>query len=378
MQERQNLVEKLTLLVVDDEEGMRLGVERALKNYTPHFNDLDCSVEYRVELASTGEEAVEKFKNTKYDILLLDYKLPGINGIEVLEKCIKHNPATSVIMITAYASLDIAVSATKQGADDFLPKPFTPQELRASLRGITKGLMHKRRAEKLAEEKKKVRFEFISVLSHELKAPIGAVEGYLRLIQAGTINDQQMMDKVVGRSIARLDGMRKLIFDLLDLTRIEAGTKSRNFEDLDIIQIINESLELMEIASSERNIKIKLNTPESVMFNCDRGEIEIIINNLISNGIKYNKTDGELFITVTLLDGAINLEFKDTGIGLKENEVKKLFGEFVRIKNESTVAIEGSGLGLSTVKKIVQLYKGEISVKSVWTEGTVFTVNLPV
>jgi two-component system, sensor histidine kinase and response regulator len=371
------MTELLKILVTDDEEGMRLGVTRALRKYVASFHDLDCSVSYKLDLAASGEEAVEKIGSDTYDIFLLDYKLPGINGMDVLTEIRKVQPDALVVMMTAYASLDIAVSATKQGAFDFLAKPFTPQELRATVRQATRNSILQKQAQKLAEEKRRVRFEFISVLSHELKAPIGAVEGYLELFRSGAVKDEETQTRIVERSLARLAGMRKLIFDLLDLTRIEAGTKTRKIESFCLKELLESALELVEVSAASRGIALKLECAPHLPFSGDRSEIEIVMNNLISNAVKYNRDNGSVTVRVILENRRYEIEVEDTGIGMTEKELGKLFGEFVRLKNEKTRQIEGSGLGLSTVKKIVQLYDGDIRAISEWDKGTTFKVTLP-
>jgi two-component system sensor histidine kinase/response regulator len=111
----------------------------------------------------------------------------------------------------------------------FLPKPFTPNEIRAVVRRATRDLVLSRQAKKLAAEQRRTRFELIRVLVHELKAPLGAVEGYLSSILDGVVSDEETLRRVVTRSIARIQGMRQLILDLLDVTRLEAGMKAREF-----------------------------------------------------------------------------------------------------------------------------------------------------
>ena len=135
------------------------------------------------------------------------------------------------LFITAYATFETAVKATKLGAYDFLPKPFSPDELRYGLRKASTQLILSRQARKLAEEARQIRFNFISVLAHELKSPINAVEGYLNILRDDVPDGDRRM---VERSLLRLDGMKKLIFDLLDLTRIESGQKQRSFADVDV------------------------------------------------------------------------------------------------------------------------------------------------
>ncbi|MBN2717954.1 MAG: response regulator [Deltaproteobacteria bacterium] len=372
------MTEVLQILVTDDEDGMRHGVARALNRYVASFHDLDCNVSFEITLAATGEEAVEKLQQHEFDLMLLDYKLPGINGMEVLAEAKKLYPDTLVIMMTAYASLDIAVSATKQGAHDFLAKPFTPQELKATVRQATKHVILQQQARKLAEERRRVRFEFISVLSHELKAPIGAVEGYLQLFRTGAVKDDATKDRIVERSLARLTGMRKLIFDLLDLTRIEAGTKQRHVEPLNLRQLFENALELVEVSAAERGISLNLDAVEDTQYEGDKSELEIVANNLISNAVKYNRDNGSVTVRITRDIKNYQVEVEDTGIGMSDKELAKLFGEFVRMKNEKTRHIEGSGLGLSTVKKIIQLYGGDIRAISEWEKGTTFCVLLPI
>ena len=372
------MTEVLRVLVTDDEDGMRHGVARALSKYVASFHDLDCNVSFDVDLAASGEEAVSKIQQQPCDLMLLDYKLPGLNGMEVLEEAKKISPDTLIVMMTAYASLDIAVAATKQGAFDFLAKPFTPQELRATVRQATKNLILQRQARKLAEEKRRVRFEFISVLSHELKAPIGAVEGYLELFRSGAVKDEETHARIVERSLARLAGMRKLIFDLLDLTRIEAGTKQRKIETFCLKKLLESSLEMVEVSAENRGITLELDADDNMTFEGDRSEIEIVMNNLISNAVKYNRDNGKVTVRITRDAKRYQIEVEDTGIGMTEKELGKLFGEFVRMKNEKTRHIEGSGLGLSTVKKIVQLYGGDIRAISEWDKGTTFKVDLPI
>ena len=232
-------------------------------------------------------------------------------------------------------------------------------------------------ARKLELEKKKVRFDFIRVLGHELKSPINAVEGYLNIMDKQTVGKiPEAYDKMIDRSIIRIEFMRKLITDLLDLTRIESGQKKRELTEVDVCEVAQESIETMSSSAQERNISINLLADQPVSMTADRNEIEIIFNNLISNAVKYNRDGGCVDVTVKSIDGKVQIDVKDTGIGMTEEDVKNLFSEFVRIKNEKTSNILGSGLGLSIVKKIVTLYDGETNVVSEPDVGSTFTIIL--
>ena len=232
-------------------------------------------------------------------------------------------------------------------------------------------------ARKLELEKKKVRFDFIRVLGHELKSPINAVEGYLQLMDQRIVGKiPEAYDKMIKRSLIRIEFMRKLIIDLLDLTRIESGQKKRELTKIDVCEVAQESIETMTSSAEERNISFNLITDQPVRMIADRNEIEIIFNNLISNAVKYNRDGGRVDVTIKSVDEKVQIDVKDTGIGMREEDVTKLFGEFVRIKSKKTSNILGSGLGLSIVKKIVMLYNGETHVISEPDVGSTFTIIL--
>ena len=367
----------LKALIVDDEKGMRLGMQRTLDRFTFSLDDIEDEIKFETETAATGEEAVEKVTDWSPDIMLLDYKLPNISGLEVLEEVTTEESEMVTVMVTAYASIDTAISAIKQGAFDFLAKPFEPADLRKTVKKATKNLILAREVRKLEEEKKRVRFEFLSVLAHELKAPINAIKGYLNIISDRVMgNDVEKYDDMVERSLVRIDGMKKMISDLLDLTRIESGEKKRQLEKTNVTDSIKRSIDTAEPLAREKDISINLHNQEDIEFLCDSGEIEIIMNNLISNAIKYNKEEGRVDIDIDEKDDSVVISVADTGIGMSEEEQEKLFDEFTRIKNKKTRGIEGSGLGLSILQKIVNLYDGKISVESEPDQGTKFTITL--
>jgi signal transduction histidine kinase len=370
-------VETLRVLVVDDEPGMRSGVERALRDYSVRLPELDEEIRFHVEQAGSGEQAIQMLAETKTDLMLLDHKLPGMSGLDVLERIGARDSTILTIMITAYASLETAVTATKRGAYDFLAKPFTPAELKSAIQKAAKHLVLQQQARRLAEEKRQVRFQFISVLSHELKAPLAAIEGYLSIVKEKSAGDDAAVyDHMIDRCLLRLEGMRKLIFDLLDLTRIESGQKRRELVEVDLRELAGVAIETAGPEAARRAITVLFAPGPPVVMNGDRSELEIVLNNLLSNAVKYNRDGGSVTIEIDQDDQAVALRVADTGIGMTEEEAAKLFGDFVRIKNVKTRAILGSGLGLSTVRKLARLYGGDVSVTSRPDVGSTFTVTL--
>ncbi len=371
-------MKSLNVMVVDDEPGIRSGVSRILNNFTVSYPFMEADIGFNVIEVGTGEDAIEKIKSDTVDIVLLDNKLPGIQGTDVLEFINKNKPEILVMMITSYASLELAIKATNHGAHDFIPKPFTPQELKSSLENVSKHLFLRSMTKKMNKEGKEVRYQFLSVLSHELKAPLNAIEGYLNIMQDKEIGDNiadygQMID----RSLQRIKGMRNLIMDLLDLTKIRLEKKTDKFQRIKLKSVAQDAIEAINPYAIQKDIEISLIDSHDVEIEIDPGDVEIILNNLISNAVKYNYDGGKVMVTLESTNKEAIISVKDNGIGLSKGEMKKMFDEFFRVKSEETKHITGSGLGLSIVKQVVDLYQGEIKVESNLKEGSTFTVILP-
>ena len=183
-------------------------------------------------------------------------------------------------------------------------------------------------------------------------------------------------DTIVERSMIRLEGMRKMIIDLLDMTHIESGEKKRELAAVDVCEVAGAAMETARSQATGRAIDIRFHAVPPIILNSDRGEIEIIFNNLVSNAVKYNRDNGSVDISIEKENGVVTITVADTGIGMTPKETSLLFNDFVRIKNEKTRNILGSGLGLSIVKKLAQLYGGDATVTSEPDVGSAFTVVL--
>ena len=368
-------VHQLDVLIVDDEAGMRAGAERSLEGFSVPLPEFSETVTFAVRSAATGEEALAQLKAKTPDILLLDYKLPDMTGIDVLAASSSGDFLT--IMITAFASLEVAVTATKRGAFDFLAKPFTPEELRATISKAARSIYLHRKARRLEEEKRQVSFEFISVLAHELKSPLAAVEGYMHLMKERMKGPElEAYDSMIERSVTRIGGMRKLVMDLLDLTRLESGKKKRALEPVDLVKAAGLAAEAVASLAEAKKVAVEVKVPAGLAMTADPGEVDMILSNLLTNAVKYNKPGGRATLELERAGGSVAIRCTDTGIGMTEEELAKLFGEFVRMKNEHTRNIDGSGLGLSILKKVVKLYGGEVKVRSKYGEGTTFELTL--
>lgn len=368
-------MQQLRVLIVDSEPAMRQAIIRVLGKEPIQIHEFDDDVIFSLDESPTGSDAEMKLQFLAPDLVILGDNLLDVDAMEFIESLSQRKLDLLVILMSAYASVETVVAATRLGAYDFLAKPFTPAEIRASIRKAAKHLLLRRHAQMLAQEKRVARFQAMSVLAHELKSPLASIDGYLRILKDGSVvKDVATTQRIIDRSIVRLDGMRKLIIDLLDLTRLESGQKQREKIDVNLCELANTAFDINFILAKEREIEMVLECDEDAIIKADRGEMEIIMNNLVSNAVKYNRDKGTVTVTIQRRQNRIIWTVTDTGIGMSQTDAEKVFEEFYRAKNIHTRNILGSGLGLSVVKKIVTLYQGDITVESKENVGSTFKI----
>lgn len=484
------------ILIVDDEKGLRLGTKRLLE-----------SEGFIVETAENGTEGISKGTAEEFDLAVIDLKMPDIDGLEVLQSIKSKFPNTVCFIATAFASIDTAIESTRLGAYNYIPKPFTPEEI---LHHLDIGYKHRKlllEAEKLRKEREEslleinyeksrlrtiinninegvlvintngelayfnnaalknldnsnlkigtyildvfpkeirdlinkylsstetntksystqveikpnyqlvieancspiideknnkisgivvvlrnitefkkiemIKSQFVSMVAHELKTPIAAVQGFLKIIMDETLNvSYEQQREYISRSIIRLKSLLDLVNDLLDISRMEMKTKQREIEKLDLVELINSTIQFLEIELAKKAVTVNKNfEKENIYFYGDQNEITRLFTNILSNSIKYNKDKGLITVKIYYSTNYIVIEISDTGIGMKPEEKAKLFQEFFRAKNEFTRGVSGTGLGLTIVKRIVDAYHGKIEVESEFGKGTTFKIQLPI
>ncbi|MBF0207377.1 MAG: HAMP domain-containing histidine kinase [Oligoflexia bacterium] len=368
------------LLVIDDENGIRAGITRVLENHRIKFIDFDTILSFKIYSAASLGDSEKIILQENFSFYIIDYLLPDGNGIQFLNLLNERvNNTYLAIMISAHGELPLVVNAAKCGAFDFIVKPFGPNEIRSAVYKAAEYFLLLERNKEFEADKKRIRYEFISILAHELKSPINAIESYLNImeghLQGELINNYQ---RPIVRSKTRIQEMRKLINDLLDLTKIESNCRERNIEEINLCEVMHNCLESYQPLAKQKNIRINYQIDEKLLINANRSEIEMLVNNLISNAVKYNKDNGTVDFTASIQGKKLNIIIVDSGIGIAKDEKNKLFLEFSRIKNENTKNISGSGLGLSIVKKIVDQYHGSIEVESEVDRGTKFFISLTI
>ncbi len=488
----------MQILVIDDEQIMRDGCSRILSKDN-----------WSVLTAENGKKGLEEIQSHPegIDVVLLDLMMPGMSGMEVLDQIRAIDPNLPVIVITGYATVESAVEAMKKGAYDFIPKPFTPDQLRIVVRRALERRSLQKEAEFLRKEREKslrdiatekskiktiincmgdgvlvcdrdscivlsnpaashmlkapetyllgndlnqcnlpselsstieeslqtkdmnytsvsqelsvgesgeislrahtapvrsdigeiigsvtvlqdishlkeldkMKSEFIAMVTHELRAPIAAVEQQLTVIlnkMAGEVTEKQ--EQLLSRAKQRTKGLLDLIKDLLDLSKIEAGKMVQYKEPLALQEVIQRVVDLMKAEADNKKIDLQFSASTNIsLINADRNSMEGIFTNLISNAIKYTPEGGKVWVNLDEDGGFVKATVSDTGIGLKKEDLPRIFDKFYRVKTTQTRQIVGTGLGLSIVKSIVDAHLGSITVDSEEGGGTTFTVLLP-
>ena len=361
------MAKKAKVLIIDDEDVICDSCTLAL------------SKNYNVTVAKDGESGLSKIEEIKPDIVLLDLKMPGINGMEILERLRVIDREIVTIIITGYGTVNSAVEAMKLGAYDFLTKPFTPDELRLAVkRSLEKRQLSLKNLD-LQKEKERMRESFVRIVSHELKAPLSASQQNLEVILAGMAGKiENKIKEILDRINLRLKSLVKLINDWLDITQEDWHKLVQDTEKIEISKLLTSVVDLVKEKAESRKVTLTLEVQENLPeITGNPARLEEVFINLLDNGIKYNKENGEVRIKVKKEDDHISISFSDTGIGIDKEHLPFIFDEFFRVDKEDQSS-GSAGLGLFIVKKIIEAHSGRVEVTSELGKGTTFTVFLPI
>jgi two-component system phosphate regulon sensor histidine kinase PhoR len=228
------------------------------------------------------------------------------------------------------------------------------------------------------KEQEKFRREFLSNISHELKTPLFAIQGYIEALQDGDIEDSELAKRFLAKASNNVDRLASFIKDLDAISKLESGELPVQFEKFDLVELINEVNDSLELKSKKYNITVhfqeKYRTPTWV--NADREKIRQVLVNLLGNSFKYGNNPGNTHIKTFQLHDQILVEITDDGIGIEEKYLPRLFERFYRTDQSRSRDIGGSGLGLAIVKHIVEAHEQTITVRSTESIGSTFGFTL--
>lgn len=473
------------ILVVDDEKRIRDGCYKVLTQEG-----------FEVDRAETGEAGIKMIEDAHYDIVLLDLKMPGLSGFDVLGNVKALHPDTVAIVITGYATVDHSIEAMKKGAFDFIPKPFSPEQLRVV---VSKAIEHTRTLQDIANEKSRMRVlinqlasgvmatdnrkrvalanpaflrmlgyrgesvigrraeefigderlmkmidqalsmdekefielteeldlegkgegeetilvarcvpfkdrldrilgtvtvlhditalkkmdqlksDFVSMVAHEIRSPMNSVLAQLKVVLdglAGNVSEKQQ--EILGRASDKIRSLSDLSTDLLDLARIESGLITQEKENLNTAEFLADQVAFYQAKAQAKDIRLELGPlPELPPVLANRSNMEEVLSNLISNALNYTPEGGSILVSAAKENDYLCISVRDTGIGITQEDLERIFDRFYRVKSEKTRFVTGTGLGLSIVKSIVQAHNGMIRVESEPDHGTTFYIYIP-
>ena len=224
-----------------------------------------------------------------------------------------------------------------------------------------------------------VRTDFAANVSHELKTPLTSIRGFVETLEAGAIDNPEMAHKFLRIIMLETERLTRLINDILSISKLESGDTEVSVERIRLDKMAYDVADMLTIQASEKNVTIhsRMNSkPVYIMGNPDR--VEQMLINLIENAVKYNKEGGSVTVQVFANEEEASITISDTGIGIDEDHLPRLFERFYRVDKGRSRAMGGTGLGLAIVKHIVRSMNGEIEVHSKLGEGTEFLITLPI
>src|SRR5690554_3512006 len=223
------------------------------------------------------------------------------------------------------------------------------------------------------------RREFIADISHELKTPIFAAQGFIHTLLDGAVDDKNVRYKFLRRAAKSLNTLEMLVQDLLTLNQMESGVVKFNLEEVDLRELIQETIEQLEHKASKRNVSIRFSYNEAKQFPTlvDKNKISHAIQNLIANAIRYNHEGGEVIVKLKATKKNVRVAVKDNGQGIPPEDLKRIFERFYRVEKSRSREKGGTGLGLAIVKHILEGHKSKISVNSTVGKGSIFSFALP-
>jgi len=364
----------LKILMLEDLQDDVGLIERTLRKEGIDFSSK------RVDSQDEFTECLDYFRP---DVILSDHALPQFNSLEALKICRKKAVNIPFILVTGTVSEEFAVSCLKQGADDYVLKSNMvrlPSAIHNALKQRNHEMKRKRAERTLRkqnEELIKINQEldsFVYSVSHNLRAPLMSVLGLINLVQLENKSGNRNLDgyfEMMQHSIHKLDDTLK---EILDYSRNARSALS--ITEVDIKKMILDSFERLKYMEGSENVRKAVEVSDDIRFQTDAYRLSVIINNIVSNALKYRdaqKQDSYLVVKADLSDAGLTLTFHDNGIGISDDYLRKIFDMFFRATERS----EGAGLGLYIVKETVEKLQGKIDVESSVGEGTTFKVIIP-
>ena len=367
---------KTKLLIIDDNSNNRTAISYWLDKEN-----------YEILHAVNGESGLQIIETFLPDIILLDYNLPGIDGIEVCQQ-IRSNenlPFIPIIMMSSQAP-EANIIALEQGADEFIVMPINPAELKSRIKATLRLKEAILKSTKLLEQNKRlkeldqIKSNFISKVSHELKTPLQGILGYTDILLRGLQGDLNYPQKLMTKQIKEAgEQLFTLINQLLDLANIEKGEERIITEVITIEDIFNYLSHIAEPIATKKKINLKFVLEDkNIQLESDKVKLQKVLLNILSNSIKFSKENSIVLISARDLEEKfIEIKIQDEGIGISKDNIAYIFEKFWQMDDSITRTHGGIGIGLALAKRLIIILGGDIFVESKPNKGSIFKVIIP-
>ena len=356
------------ILNVDDNEGARYAKSRVLTR-----------AGFTVIEADSGSAALQRARTDNPDLVLLDVKLPDINGFEVCRQ-LKQDPATRAVLVlqtsASYIGVADKIRALEGGADNYLFEPIEPEELVANV----KALLRLGRVERELRDVDRRKDEFLATLAHELRNPLGPIRSAVELLCRLDPDVPELQDRA-RKTIARHTGhLVRLVDDLLDVARISQGKITLHQEVVELKSFVGSARESVAHLVETRGHRLDIALPEEeVWIKGDHVRLAQIVGNLLHNAVKFTPPGGVVSLAAQVQGNEVRIRVSDTGIGIGADKLETIFDMFAQDGHSTDRVQDGLGIGLSLVRTLVNMHGGAVSACSDGAgKGSVFEVVLPV
>ena len=354
------------ILVVDDEEIVLDSCTEILRGEG-----------YQLATAADGERGLALVKEFRPDIVVVDLKMPGLSGFDVLARLKESDPTIVTIVITGYATVSSAVEAMKHGAYDFLPKPFTPEEFRLIIRRAVEKRSLTFEAMALRRERDLLREHFAAIVSHELKAPLAAIQQNIfvleRQLAAAATPDQR---ERLARVKARMADLIQMVDTWRHGVSIDMDAIKARQVPVSVRVPIDKAVESALVYATRKAVTIDVTVPEPApRVLGDQGTLTEAVVNILGNAVKFSRDGGRIEVTADVRDDDVRIAVTDHGVGIAPEELPHLFEAFYT--QPGVGGERGSGLGLAVSRRIVEAHGGGITVQSTPGQGSTFVITLP-
>jgi len=378
-------------------------LDRELVAQALHGDTIDCVI-----VPAATREAFEDALVDRPDVILSDMSLPDFDGISAQQLALGRWPQVPFLYVSGSMGEEAAIERLKAGATDYVLKHRLEKlatavrravreaddrshranaeqalrqlnaqlEVRVTERteALTRANLALVRARLEADRANHAKSDFLSRMSHDLRTPLNAIIGFAQLIEMD--NPPADQREGVGHILRAGRHLLDMINEVLDISRIEAGRLSLSPEPVDLDGLLADAVELLRPLAAQRGLAISITVPPNTYVMADRMRLNQVFFNLLSNAVKYNRDGGMVDISITVGDRLTTINVADTGAGMSEGQLERLFTPFERLGAERS-GVEGTGLGLALVKGLIEAMSGTIHVESVVEQGSCFAVTLP-